>query len=502
MEPPSEPPRSLEELQHDAAELDVKLKQLELQQKSRLGYGLIWNPVFVTAVVTILVTLATGISSCIVTTQQRTADDTRYKQETKKTILLGVINPSDPHSIAAKLKLFLDTKLIDDPDNSFHEAEQDLERQLPRSILLNILRASVYEPLEFSSKAAENSYSDVLQPIGFDELNYFIRGGYPRELLFRLFLDYVSFKPRADVDPQGRRAYIIYNDPSPNKQCIRLSEVVIAEIYPPEWRARVPREICYGDVVEFGLLSGLSSEIRNVAVPTIPSSTATVSTSTSTTEARLCFDGRLANSAIMEFAKKPPPEWIADGRDIEKFLTAVRLAEYHPVCGETIGLDRWLGVPTATAAPPVPSPVPAPAVPANPAPAVEPAAVAAVLKLNPSVGVQTLMVLMHTADDTPIGAPIWDINLLAQQTIEIGTRSAYSIYNFLGQLAANPETSANLLTRSQDEDPDIHILTVNKGQRTGCFAYASFDDDVYCVPSKGVENTKRIFSLLAQLPAQ
>ncbi len=42
-------------------------------------------------------------------------------------------------------------------------------------------------------------YDSRLSPVDFVNLNAFQRQGYPRELLFRLFADYVSLKPSAAI---------------------------------------------------------------------------------------------------------------------------------------------------------------------------------------------------------------------------------------------------------------------------------------------------------------
>lgn len=341
----------------------------------------------------------------------------------------------------------------------------------------------------------QDFYDALLSPVDFTNLYAFQRQGYPRELLFRLFADYVSLKPPADVDPQGRGAFIIYNDPSLDKQCIRI-EKLIPIIYPREMWSRVPQQICFNDLVQFALLSGLSSEIRIVAAPassskqgsaspsasggaTPPSSTAPASTPKPATEARLCFDGALANSARNEFGNKPPAEWLDDRRDIRKFLDAVRSADYHPICGGTGPLDIWPTTPKQDAgksAAPSKGPTP---------------------KSNQSAGTNTLTVSVKTLT----GQPIWDIHQKQHDAVEIGTRSTFSIYNFLGRLMNNPDSEINKLTSPAEDGEDLRVLTVNRGQPAGCFVSAVLELGVYCVPVNGAENTKRSFSILSQLLA-
>jgi hypothetical protein len=100
------------------------------------------------------------------------------------------------------------------------------------------------------------------------------------------------------------------------------------------------------------------------------------------------------------------------------------------------------------------------------------------------------------------GFPVWDIHLLGEYTVEIGTRSVFSIYDFLGSLLRAPPNSwANLWIGPPDDSGDPAILTINRGQPAGCFAAATLDLGLYCVPIDGAANTKRAFSILSQLLA-
>jgi hypothetical protein len=90
--------------------------------------------------------------------------------------------------------------------------------------------------------------------------------------------------------------------------------------------------------------------------------------------------------------------------------------------------------------------------------------------------------------------------------VEIGTRSTFAMYNFLGRLLSGREPdasglNANQLIGSDADDDDRYILTVNRGQPVGCFTAVVMDLGEYCVPIDGAQNTKRIFSILSQLLA-
>lgn len=324
----------------------------------------------------------------------------------------------------------------------------------------------------------QDFYDALLSPVDFTNLYAFERQGYPHELLFRLFTDYVSLKPPQDVDPQGRNGYIIYNDPSRDKQCIGLSESIIAAIYPAASRVHISRSICFNDLVEFALLSGLSSEIRAAAQPSqskqqsdagvTPAKTSTTNSNTTKPppEGRLCFDGALANHERAEYLQHHP--------DSGRFLDAVKAAEYHPVCGGTGPRDIWPRTPTPGAAP---------------GKGLAPTS-------NASAGTNTLEVYVRALT----GKPIWDIHTIRHSVVEIGTRSTFSIYNFLGRLVGNQEADINLLNTREWSD-DAHVLTVIKGAAVGCFSSVGFDLGVYCVPIDGADNTKRTFSILSQLLA-
>lgn len=310
----------------------------------------------------------------------------------------------------------------------------------------------------------QDFYEALLSPVDFTNLNEFERQGYPRELLFRLFTDYVSLKPPPEKDAQGRKGYIFYNDPLHERQCYDLQQ----------------GSVCFKDLVEFALLSGLSSEIRAAAQPAQPSnnkdnspsspnttSTQPKSSSNSNTqkpppEGRLCFDGALANYERTKYLHHHP--------DAVRFLEAVRAADYHPVCGGTGPRDIWPRTP-------------------SPGKGSGPSS-------SPSAGTNKLEVDVKI----PTGKLIWDMHMTEHSVVEIGTRSTFAIYNFLGRLLSNQDKEFNMMSDSDDGD-DQQLLTVVKGQPAGCFISVGFDLGVYCVPLEGAANTKRAFSILSQLLA-
>jgi hypothetical protein len=386
-------------------------------------------------------------------------------------------------------------------------------------------------------------YDSLLSPVDFTNLNAFQRQGYSRELLFRLFADYVSLKPGIG-DAQGPYSVIVYNDTTHERSCFPLRPEVINKLYgssPQEFQT----EVCFRDLVVFALVSGLSSEVRTVTSPDTSakqpaastSSTKTTATNSSPpktqTEARLCFDSALATRAIYEF------HW--NGLDNLMPKPADLMAtQYHPICGGTGPEDIWL--PTSQKAPAAPvsaadkAKLAATAKQADAAKTqaatdsanadadakADPSKAAAATKAKANLakvttqaaqadaaanakpaaavsppGVATLRV--HVKSRT--GFPVWDIHLLGQHVIEIGTRSTFSMYNFLGSLVREPLSDANRWTGPPEDGNDNFIITVNKGQPAGCFAATVLDLEIYCVPTSGAQNTKRTFSILSQLLA-
>jgi hypothetical protein len=322
----------------------------------------------------------------------------------------------------------------------------------------------------------QDFYDALLSPVDYTNLYAFQRQGYPRELLFRLFTDYVSMKPLNGT--QSPYSFIVYNDPKREKQCVDVPAEISRQLYGHPLDPDGDK-ICFQDLVKFALLSGLSSEVRPIAAASStggaqpaaaakpaaapassPSATAPKSP---TSEGRLCFDDALANRAQAEYEKvfqvKLPP--------------ALKSAHYYPACGST-----WSS-------------------PSSTKKGVQSGA-------NTSSGAQQLRV--EVTSNIKTGILVWDIHTLGiPHSIEIGTRSTFSIYNFLGKLVRDQKNSdsdrfnINKMVDPMADDP--YVLTVNKGQPVGCFVSAVFDLGIYCVPIDGAQDTKRTFSILSQLLA-
>jgi len=84
---------------------------------------------------------------------------------------------------------------------------------------------------------------------------------------------------------------------------------------------------------------------------------------------------------------------------------------------------------------------------------------------------------------------------------EIFPRSTFGVYRFLGRILAAEATEDVRLRSDPNLAEDTRLLAVTDGSVGPCFVSISYEGKVYCVPEKGAESTKRIFSLLAQLLA-
>jgi hypothetical protein len=189
----------------------------------------------------------------------------------------------------------------------------------------------------------------------------------------------------------------------------------------------------------------------------------------------LCFDPALANRAYLEYQGRPEgfPRSIRNPE-------ALHRVEYHPICG----VDKWIDTTLSASASA-----------GNTAKTGSAALTAPGTKPGP--GLQTLKVITKMRT----GAAIWDRHINHHYTVVIGTRSTFSMYNFLGRLLNRQDSEANMLIGPLSEDYDHRILTVIKGQPIGCFVSAVINIGVYCVPIDRAQNTKSAFSILSQFLA-
>jgi hypothetical protein len=284
-------------------------------------------------------------------------------------------------------------------------------------------------------------YSGLLRPVDLPIVNFFIRQGYSRELLFWLFADSVR------ETAQGRTVEFL-NDPDPALACSVTNGL----------------RRCFSDMVDIALASGLTIEEKieeksssdstsggkTPAKKTTGSKTDTKTgdgktdtktgggkTDAKSTDksgnrilARFCFDQVLADRARKEYS----PE----------IFRLLATSVNRPRCR----IDPW-----------------------------------------PETN-QT-----DTLEFTFEGGSSGKIKF------EIVPRSGFGIYQYLGHiLALHQEQTLRMRGRLRPVE-DTRILAVERTGTGGCLVDINFEDEYYCVPLHGAENTKRIMGLLAQLVA-
>jgi hypothetical protein len=267
--------------------------------------------------------------------------------------------------------------------------------------------ANINNSFDISILESKDFYTALLSPIDLPTLNFFLRQGYTRELLFWLFTDAVRETALGHT--------IEYrNVPSLEKSC----EFAYG-------RAR-----CFRDMVDVAIASGLTVETR--VAPNTGAGAGKVAI-----RARLCFDPVLAARARREYAPEVSAQLLAPP------------SGHHPICRR----DPW---------------------PQD----------------KKGAGPADTDLLNFYLTGTPVGPVHY----------EIITRSTFGVYQFLGRILAENATDLIAMRGPLDSHEDNRILAIQRGA-ADCFVAISFVTESYCVPQRGAENTKRIFSLLAQLLA-
>ena len=301
-----------------------------------------------------------------------------------------------------------------------------------------------------STEETGNFYQGFLKPIDLQILNYFIRQGYPRELLFWLFAD--SFQFQLGNSPVNALGY--YYNPPDTYGC-------------PKGKLARVEQICFRDWVWAALLSGLTVEDKTILKPgggggarnsggsKSDSSAGGAKSAGTTTVTRFCFSPFLQHQARNDMGER-----------------AEAIIRYLPIGLTLIKPDQLCG--------------------------------------NWS----------NQAAEKQITEPQEDTFKISMgpYTFRIVPRSAYGVFEFLGNMLKEQERNAEPNPEAYIVQPraglppvtdlppilisghDEPLITVLRDGAANCFAHTWFYDGDYCVPQEAT-NTKRIFSLLSQLIA-
>jgi len=161
-------------------------------------------------------------------------------------------------------------------------------------------------------------YNGFLKPIDLQTLNYFIRQGYPRELLFWLFTD--SFQVS-----QGRIPLGFHYSPPDSYGCPRLDR-----------KAR-----CFREFVLIAVIAGLTVEEKAVQKPVSEARTGEASGAGKTqtiTVARFCFSPLLQRQAEYQL----PDNVVAE---IARKYLDFPLSSARPQCGSQWDIEKQINAP-------------------------------------------------------------------------------------------------------------------------------------------------------------
>jgi hypothetical protein len=289
-------------------------------------------------------------------------------------------------------------------------------------------------------------YDGFLKPIDLHTLAYFIRQDYPRELLFWLFAD--SFQYQVGPNPVSSLGYQF--NPPLSYGC-------------PRERLPGVQAICFREWVWNALLSGLTVEEKSIIKESKGSAGSAGGTKSETIiVSRFCLSPFLMRQARLQVANQVGSE---QEKEIEQYLPFNMATITHfspsPICG------MWTD------------------------------AEARKQSNQPQEDVFKLT--------------------LGANSFRIVPRSAYGVFSFLGNLikiqreGTQPAPQAWLYPHAgRPDEADIPpkllttknepLISVLQNSGADCFSHTWFNDGDYCVPEDAA-NTKRIFSLLAQLIA-
>ena len=302
-----------------------------------------------------------------------------------------------------------------------------------------------------STQETSAFYQGFLKPIDLQTLNYFIRQGYSRELLFWLFTDSFTL-----ILPNAAPLGYHYNPPD-DYGCSQLDK----------------KHRCFIDWVHNAAYTGLTVEEKteqssgSSSGPKSSSGGSDHGSSGSSTKgtsyARFCFNPILAQQA----AASVTPDLV---REAESNLDVQRTALFNS--NMTCGSETWTPE-----------------------------------KFKETAQPDILPLTFNTNTKNALsGSPI---------SISITPRSAYGVFVFLGTLMKmqrehlapsryayippnRPYAAEPPVLETVHDDPKLMTVMQNLGGE--CFVHTWFEDGDYCVPEQAA-TTKRIFSLLAQLIA-
>jgi len=300
-----------------------------------------------------------------------------------------------------------------------------------------------------STEETGSFYQGFLKPIDLQILNYFIRQGYPRELLFWLFAD--SFQFQRGPSPVNALGY--YYNPPDTYGC-------------PKGKLAGVKQLCFRDWVWAALLAGLTVEDKTILKPggggsrggresKSDSGNGGAKGAETTTVTRFCFSPFLQRTARNEMGAR-----------------ALTIIKYLPIGMTLVRPDQLCG--------------------------------------NWSDQAAKKQITEPQEDTFKLSMGPYTFRIVPRSAY--GVFEFLGKLLKIQESTAGPDPNAFIVPPRPDLPPvtdlppilitghDEPLITVLREAGTNCFSHTWFYDGDYCVPQEAT-NTKRIFSLLSQLIA-
>jgi hypothetical protein len=314
----------------------------------------------------------------------------------------------------------------------------------------------------------QDFYLGLLKPVDLATVNFFIRQGYSRELLFWLFTDSV----RETIMGQ---TFEFVNDPNPDLACQMVQGV----------------QRCFSDMVEVAIASGLTIEVKIEEKSGSSGTDAQKGSGTNKTGGKTSqgpigeTTGEAKSGDDKTGGGKTGGGKTGDGKTVVQIQVTSKSGdsggggkktEYARFCFDDVLAARAVR----------------------------------------EYGQEILRYLVPGLRNPRCKSLPWDTSKPETDTLifsfagtpfgtikyEIVPRSAYGIYQYLGNiLRANQQQTLRLRGSRFAASEDRRILAVERSGTGGCLVDVNVEDEYYCVPLHGAEQTKRIMGLLAQLIA-
>jgi hypothetical protein len=292
-------------------------------------------------------------------------------------------------------------------------------------------------------------YTGLLRPVDLPIVNFFIRQGYSRELLFWLFADSVR------ETALGRTVEFV-NDPDPALACAVTNGL----------------RRCFSDMVDIALASGLTIEEKieetSAAGSTSGSKEGTKKSGSAKTGDAKTGDAKTGDGKATD--TKTGGGKTANAKSTDKSGNRI-IARF---CFDQVLADRAKKEYSPEIFRLLATTMNRPRCRIDPWP-----------QRNES----------DTLEFTFEGSAAGTIKF------EIVPRSGFGIYQYLGHILALHQEKTFRMRGKLFPVEDTRILAVERSGTGGCLVDVNFEDEYYCVPLHGAENTKRIMGLLAQLVA-